>query len=151
MTSSSSLVDVSNPGWPGLAADATQRACRFVEASVCHNDNPWAATVASRVRFAGVIFAHIVTHTTSVALPPAEVLERAKRFFAERVPHAAAYVEKEGPQFAVLRGQGGEEVVIRAWADGAGKTRVRASTLFFDQALDRFFSTLPLESAVEVG
>ncbi len=28
--------------------------------------------------------------------------------------------------------------------------RVRASTLFFDQALDRFFSTLPLESGVEV-
>jgi len=28
---------------------------------------------------------------------------------------------------------------------------VRASTLFFDQAVDRFFSTLPLESAVEVA
>jgi hypothetical protein len=109
--------------------------------------------VANRVRFAGVIFAHTVTHTTSVALPPAEVLERAKRFFAERVPNAAAYVEKEGPQFVVLRGQGGEEVVIRAWADGAGAgaTRVRASTLFFDQALDRFFTTLPLESGVEVA
>jgi len=109
--------------------------------------------VANRVRFAGVIFAHTVTHTTSVALPPAEVLERAKRFFAERVPNAAAYVEKEGPQFVVLRGQGGEEVVIRAWAEvaGGGTTRVRASTLFFDQALDRFLSTLPLESAVEVA
>ena len=93
-----------------------------------------------------------MTHTTSVALPPAEVLERAKRFFAERVPQAAAYLEKEGPQFVVLRGQGGEEVVIRAWTDGAGgTTRVRASTLFFDQALDRFFSTLPLESGVEVA
>ena len=109
--------------------------------------------MASRARFAGVIFAHTVTHTTSVALPPADVLERAKRFFAERVPQAAAYVEKEGPQFVVLRGQGGEEVVIRAWADdgGGGTTRVRASTLFFDQALDRFFSTLPLESGVEVA
>lgn len=97
-----------------------------------------------------------MTHTTSVALPPGEVLARAKRFFAERVPQSAAYVEKEGPQFLVLRGQGGEEVVIRAWADGAGgagtgTTRVRASTLFFDQALDRFFSTLPLESRVEVA
>jgi hypothetical protein len=91
-----------------------------------------------------------VTHTTSVLLPPPEVLERAKRFFAERVPHAAAYVEKQGPEFVLLRGQGGEEVVIRAWADGAGKTRVRASTLFFDQALDRFLSTLPLETGVEV-
>lgn len=91
-----------------------------------------------------------MTHTTSVTLPPAEVLERAKRFFVERVPHAAAYVEREGPQFVVLRGQGGEEVVIRAWTDSTGKTRLRGSTLFFDQALDRFLSTLPLESGVEV-
>jgi hypothetical protein len=90
-------------------------------------------------------------HTTTVALPADEVLARAKRFFAERVPQAAAFVETEGPQFLVLRGQGGEEVVVRAWADAAGKTRVRASTLFFDQALDRFFSTLPLETGVEVA
>lgn len=90
-------------------------------------------------------------HTTTVALPPQEVLERAKRFFAERVPHAAAFVEKEGPRFVVLRGQGGEEVVFGAWVDDSGKTRIRASTLFFDQAVDRFFSTLPLESAVEVA
>ncbi len=90
-------------------------------------------------------------HTTTVGLPPGDVLERAKRFFAERVPHAAAFVEKEGPQFVVLRGQGGEEVVVRAWVDPAGKTLVRASTLFFDQALDRFLSTLPLEGGVEIA
>jgi hypothetical protein len=90
-----------------------------------------------------------MTHTTTVALPPREILERAKQFFAERVPHAAAFVEKEGPRFVALRGQGGEEVVFSAW-DESGKTRVRASTLFFDQAVDRFFSTLPLESGVEV-
>ncbi|MGH7546995.1 MAG: hypothetical protein ACREMM_02315 [Gemmatimonadales bacterium] len=90
-------------------------------------------------------------HTAIVALPPDEVLQRAKRFFAERVPHAAAFVEKEGPAFVVLRGQGGEEVVFRAWADESGKTRVRASTLFFDQAVDRFCSTLPLEAGVEVA
>jgi hypothetical protein len=90
-----------------------------------------------------------MTHTTTVALPPAEVLARAKAFFAERVPNNAAYVEKEGPRFIVLRGQGGEEVALSAW-DDAGVTRVRASTLFFDQAVDRFFSTLPLASGVEV-
>ena len=90
-------------------------------------------------------------HTTSVALPPADVLARAKRFFAERVPNAAAFLEKEGPQFVVLRGQGGEEVVVHAWPDADGKTRVRASTLFFDQAVGRFLSTLPLEAAVEVA
>jgi hypothetical protein len=68
------------------------------------------------------------------------------------VPHSAAFVEKSGPGFVTLRGQGGEEVVISAWEDKANSvTRVRASTLFFDQALDRFFSTLPLASAVEVA
>lgn len=90
-------------------------------------------------------------HTTSVALPPAEVLARAKQFFAERVPQVAAFPEKEGPQFVALRGQGGEEVVLHAWPDAAGKTRVRASTLFFDQAVGRFLSTLPLEAAVEIA
>ncbi len=91
-------------------------------------------------------------HTTSVSLPPAEVLTRAQRFFAERVPNAAAFLEKSGPTFVTLRGQGGEEVVISAWQDqGRGVTRVRASTLFFDQALDRFFSTLPLASEVDVA
>jgi hypothetical protein len=90
-----------------------------------------------------------MTHTTTVTLPPAEVLARAQAFFAERVPNSAAYVEKTGPRFVVLRGQGGEEVVFSAWEEG-GVTRVRASTLFFDQAVDRFFSTLPLASEVEV-
>jgi hypothetical protein len=91
-----------------------------------------------------------MTHTTTVTLPPVDVLARAQSFFAERVPNAAAYVEKSGPRFLVLRGQGGEEVVFSAWEDG-GVTRVRASTLFFDQAVDRFFSTLPLASEVEVA
>jgi hypothetical protein len=91
-----------------------------------------------------------MTHTTTVRLPPGEVLAQAKRFFAERVPNAAAFVEQEGPQFLVLRGQGGEELALRAWSDAQGATRVRASTLFFDQALDRFLSTLPLDSGVEV-
>jgi len=92
-----------------------------------------------------------MTHSTTVALPPQDVLDRAKRFFAERVPHAAAFVEKEGPGFLVLHGQGGEEIALHVWADAAGKTRVRASTLFFDQALDRFLSTLPLDGVVEVA
>lgn len=93
-----------------------------------------------------------MTHTAVVALPPAEVLARAQRFFAERVPHAAAFVEKSGPNFVNLRGQGGEEVVFAAWEDNEnGVTRVRASTLLFDQAVDRFFSTLPLAAPVEVA
>ena len=91
-----------------------------------------------------------MTHTTTVTLPPAEVLARAKAFFTERVPHAAAHVDKEGPRFIVLRGQGGEEVALSAWDEG-GTTRVRASTLFFDQAVGRFLSTLPLASDVVVA
>jgi len=91
-------------------------------------------------------------HTTTVTLAPADVLARAQQFFAERVPNAAAFVEKSGPTFLVLRGQGGEEVVLSAWSDAeGGVTRVRASTLFFDQALDRFLSTLPLASEVDVA
>jgi len=92
-----------------------------------------------------------MTHTATVALPPADVLARAKTFFAERVPHASAFVEKEGPHFVALRGQGGEEVVIHATPGEGGTSRVRASTLLFDQAIGRFFSTLPLGSAVEVA
>jgi hypothetical protein len=74
-----------------------------------------------------------------------EVLHRAKRFFAERVPLNAAYPEKEGPSFVTLRGQGGEEIALAVWPDTRG-TRVRVSTLFFDQVVDRFLSTLPLPS-----
>jgi hypothetical protein len=76
------------------------------------------------------------------ALDGAEVLRRAKRFFAERVPMQAAFPETEGPTYLTLRGQGGEEIAM-AVAPSAGGTRVRASTLLFDQPVDRFFSTLP--------
>lgn len=76
-------------------------------------------------------------------LDGAEVLRRAKRFFAERVPMSAAFPEKEGPNFLVLRGQGGEEIAMAILPAPTG-VRVRASTLLFDQAVDRFLSTLPV-------
>ena len=72
-----------------------------------------------------------------------EIFSRAKLFFAERVPLSAAYPEKEGPAHLVLRGQGNEEIVIAVVPGPVGVTRVRASTLLFDQALDRFLQTLP--------
>jgi hypothetical protein len=75
-------------------------------------------------------------------LDGAEVLRRAKRFFGERVPMQAAFPEKEGPTFLTLRGQGGEEIAIAVMPAAQG-TRVRASTLLFDQPVDRFLSTLP--------
>jgi len=80
---------------------------------------------------------------TTLAGP--EVLRRAKRFFAERVPLNAAYPEKEGSTFITFRGQGGEEIALAVWADARG-TRVRVSTLLFDQVVDRFLTTLPLAS-----
>jgi hypothetical protein len=74
----------------------------------------------------------------------AEILARAKEFFAERVPHNAAYPEEQGPTYLTLRGQGGEEIAIFVKESGdGGDTYIRASTLLFDQALDRFLSTLP--------
>ena len=84
-----------------------------------------------------------MTHECVTSLPPAEIIARAKTFFAERVPNNAAYLEKEGANFLTLRGQGGEEIALAILpADQA--SRVRASTLFFDQAVARFLSTLPL-------
>jgi len=83
-----------------------------------------------------------MTYETVTTLEGPEILARAKRFFAERVPLSAAYPEKEGPAYLVLRGQGGEEIAL-AVAAAPGGTRVRGSTLLFDQAVDRFLSTLP--------
>ena len=83
-----------------------------------------------------------MTHETTTTLSAPEVLHRAKVFFAERVPQNSAYPEKEGPGFLSLRGQGGEEIALAVFA-APGGVRVRASTLFFDQAVQRFLSTLP--------
>ncbi len=83
-----------------------------------------------------------MTHETMTSMSGAEILQRAKRFFQERVPGNAAFPEKEGPSWLTLRGQGGEEIAL-AVAEVPGGSRVRASTLFFDQAIGRFFSTLP--------
>ena len=82
-------------------------------------------------------------HETTTRLACSEVIERAKIFFTERIPHNGAFLEDEGEAHATFRGQGGEEIALVVIATDAG-TRVRASTLFFDQAVDRFFSTLPL-------
>jgi hypothetical protein len=85
-----------------------------------------------------------MTHETTTALAPEEVLRRAREFFATQVPATGAFVESESARHVVLRGQGGEEIVIAvvAGSDGEG-TRVRGSTLLFDQQLQRFYSTLP--------
>jgi hypothetical protein len=91
-----------------------------------------------------------MTHEYSTTLSGREVLTRAKAFFAERVPLSAAYPEKEGSNFLVLRGQGGEEVVFSV-STVEGATRIRASTLLFDQAVSRFLSTLPAAASEPVA
>jgi hypothetical protein len=83
-----------------------------------------------------------MVYDVMTSLDAPDVIARAKRFFAERVPNQAAFAEREGPTWLVLRGQGGEEIALATVAhDGA--TRVRASTLLFDQVVDRFLGTLP--------
>ncbi len=77
-------------------------------------------------------------------MSPPEVIEAAKRFFSRRNSLYAAFVEREGPTFVSLRGQGGEEVLIGVTPakDTAG-TLVTGSTYLFDQQVARFFATLP--------
>jgi hypothetical protein len=75
-------------------------------------------------------------------LAPQDVLDRAKRYFAQRSPLYAAFLEKEGEGWATFRGQGGEEIALAATAkDGA--TLVTGSTYLFDMQIARFFGTLP--------
>ena len=85
-------------------------------------------------------------HETQTSLSPAQVLDRAKHFFTERVPQYGAFLEKEGPAFATFRGQGGEEIAIAVFESPEG-TRVRGSTLLYDQVVDRFLSILPVAPA----
>jgi hypothetical protein len=75
-------------------------------------------------------------------LTPAEVLAAAKQFFSRRNSIYAAFLDLEGPTFVSFRGQGGEELIIAAAADGAA-TRVTGSTYLFDMQIARFFTTLP--------
>jgi hypothetical protein len=78
-------------------------------------------------------------HTT---LPASEIVSRAKKWFAKRNGIYAAFVEKEGPSFVTLRGQGGEEIVIGATPKDDG-TLVTGSSYLFDMQIARFFATLP--------
>jgi hypothetical protein len=75
-------------------------------------------------------------------LSPQETLERAKRFFAQRSPLYAAFLDQEGPGWASFRGQGGEEIVV-AVTPKDGATLVTGSTYLFDMQVARFFATLP--------
>lgn len=71
-----------------------------------------------------------------------EVLASAKAFFAHRSGIYAAFLEKQGPTWISLRGQGGEEIVVAAH-DEAGSTSVTASSYMFDAQVAQFLSSLP--------
>lgn len=75
-------------------------------------------------------------------LSPAEVLSQAKAFFARHIGIYAAFLEREGPNHATFRGQGGEELIIGAVTAPNG-TRVTGSTYLFDAQVARFLATLP--------
>lgn len=83
-----------------------------------------------------------MVHEMTTPLPGAEVIRRAKSFFAERVPLYGAFLERESGTHATFRGQGGGEIALAVIAIDGG-TRIRASTQLFDQAIGRFLSTLP--------
>ena len=79
---------------------------------------------------------------TRTSAPPAEVLQRAKQVFSDRNSIYTAYIEREGPQYVALRGQGGEELIVHA-ASAADGTAVTGSSYLFDAQIARFFATLP--------
>ncbi len=83
----------------------------------------------------------------TTTLSPAEVLDRAKEFFARRIGIYSAFLERESATHAVFRGQGGEELVIGVLA-AEGGTRVTGSTYLFDMQVARFMSTLPTPANV---
>jgi hypothetical protein len=83
---------------------------------------------------------------TTTTLAPADVLAAAKRFFASRQGIYSAFVEKEGPTYVNLRGQGTEEIVIGVVVGERG-TRVSGSTYLFDQQVARFLASLPTAPA----
>lgn len=80
------------------------------------------------------------THTS---LDGASVLSAATDFFAKRSGIYAAFIEKSGPTYVAMRGQGGEDVLVGVAAIPGG-TRVTGSSYLFDQQIARFLSTLPV-------
>ena len=75
-------------------------------------------------------------------LAPADVLARAKQFFAGRNSLYASFLEQESAGHMTFRGQGGEEIALAA-VQQDGATLVTGSTYIFDMQIARFFTTLP--------
>jgi hypothetical protein len=83
------------------------------------------------------------------SLGVAEVLDSAREFFSQRSGIYAAFLEKQGPTWIDLRGQGGEEVIVAA-TEAPGGTSVSAASYMFDAQVAQFLASLPpAPSAVE--
>lgn len=82
------------------------------------------------------------------SLPAADVLDAAREFFSRGSGIYSAFLEKQGPTWMSLRGQGGEEIVIAA-NEEAGGTAVTGSSYMFDAQVAQFLSTLPPVAQVE--
>lgn len=78
----------------------------------------------------------------TTALPLDAVLDRAVTFFGKSGGVYSAFLEHRGPTHVVLRGQGGEEIVIGGQAIPGG-TSVSGSTYLFDQQVALFLDNLP--------
>ena len=76
-------------------------------------------------------------------LSPDAALALAVEFFATRSGIYAAYPEREGDGYVVLRGMGGEEIAVAAAPLEDGSTRVSGSSFMFDAQVARFLSALP--------
>ena len=76
------------------------------------------------------------------SLPASEVLAAAREFFTRGSGIYSAFLEKEGPTWMSLRGQGGEEIAIAANEESGG-TAVTGSSYMFDAQVAQFLSTLP--------
>lgn len=80
------------------------------------------------------------------SLPAGEVLAAARDFFTRGSGIYSAFLEKQGPNWMSLRGQGGEEIAIAA-NEEAGGTAVTGSSYMFDAQVAQFLSTLPPAAA----
>lgn len=76
------------------------------------------------------------------ALSTDDVLAAARDFFARRSGIYAAFLEKQGPNWMSLRGQGGEEIIVAAHEESGG-TSVTASSYMFDAQVAQFLASLP--------
>lgn len=79
-----------------------------------------------------------------------EVLQHAVAFFARQSGIYSAFPEKQGPSHLVMRGQGGEELVIAARETPQG-TAVSGSSYLFDQQVARFLASMPPVGSLPVS